>query len=253
MISAHGITKQYEHGVTALDGVNISVGKGETFSLLGPNGAGKSTLVRVLSALSRPTSGTVSIDGKDIYENIRGVMRQIGVAPQNVCLDVDETPRRLLEFQGRLFGLGSKSRERSDELLTLFRLENEASKKVSTMSGGNQRRLHIALSLVHQPGIIFLDEPTVGMDPESRALFWESIRSLNITKSTTVFLTTQYLDEAERHTRSMALLINGKIEWRGSVADFKRTVRSGTADTGSSLEDTYLHFIAQYRAKEKSA
>ncbi|HNX60047.1 MAG TPA: ABC transporter ATP-binding protein, partial [Spirochaetota bacterium] len=168
-------------------------------------------------------------------------------------LDTDETPRRLLEFQGRLFGLGAGSRERSDELLALFRLETEASKKVSAMSGGNQRRLHIALSLVHQPGILFLDEPTVGMDPESRALFWESIRSLNTTRNTTVFLTTQYLDEAERHTRTMALLIDGKIEWHGSVADFKRTVRSGTADPESSLEDSYLHFIARYRAKEKSA
>lgn len=253
MISAHGIIKKYENGVTALDRVNISVGKGETFSLLGPNGAGKSSLVRILSALSRPTSGSVRIGGEDIYANMRGVMRQIGVAPQNVCLDTDETPRRLLEFQGRLFGLGAKSRERCDELLALFRLETEASKKVSAMSGGNQRRLHIALSLVHQPGILFLDEPTVGMDPESRAFFWESIRSLNTSRDTTVFLTTQYLDEAERHTRTMALLIDGKIEWRGSVADFKRTVRSGAADSESSLEDSYLHFIARYRAKEKSA
>jgi ABC-2 type transport system ATP-binding protein len=183
-------------------------------------------------------------------------MRKIGVAPQNICLDPAETPSRLLELQGKLFGMGRSSRARADELISLFHLENEAGRNISTMSGGNQRRLHIALSLVHRPTILFLDEPTVGMDPESRAVFWDSIASLNRSDKTTVFLTTQYLDEAEKHTRSMALLINGKIEWKGSVSEFKKTISPDAgknAQIESSLEESYLHFIARYRAQEKSA
>jgi ABC-2 type transport system ATP-binding protein len=256
MIFAEGIFKTYKGGVTALNGVDLSISKGDSFSLLGPNGAGKSSLVSILTALSRPTSGLIRIDGEYPLMKARGIMRKIGVAPQSVCLDRDETPYHLLQLQGRLFGMGKSSHARADELITLFRLENEADKKISTMSGGNQRRLHIALSLVHRPGILFMDEPTVGMDPESRAIFWDTISSLNRTDKTTVFLTTQYLDEAEKHTRSMALLINGRIEWDGSVSDFKKTIStdSGTgAKTETSLEENYLHFIARYRAQEKSA
>ncbi len=256
MIIAEGIFKTYKGGVTALNGVDLSISRGDSFSLLGPNGAGKSSLVSILSALSRPTTGLVRVDGENPLTNPRDIMRKIGVAPQNICLDPAESPLHLLELQGKLFGMGRSSRVRADELISLFRLENEAGKKISTMSGGNQRRLHIALSLVHRPTILFLDEPTVGMDPESRAVFWDSIASLNRSDKTTVFLTTQYLDEAEKHTRSMALLINGKIEWEGSVAEFKKTISPDAkknTQIESSLEESYLHFIAHYRAQEKSA
>jgi ABC-2 type transport system ATP-binding protein len=251
MIQISNVRKTYRNGISALNGVSLSIKRGTTFSLLGPNGAGKSTLVRILATLSRSTSGLVSVDGCESLRGRKPLLRKIGVALQDVCLDPEETSRDILRFQGRLFGMKkTDAAHRADELIQLFQIEGEALKKIKTLSGGNKRRVHIALSLVHKPSILFLDEPTTGMDPESRAVFWESIGRLNREEKMTLFLTTQYLDEAEKHTTELALIMEGIIAYEGSVSDFKRSISDNSSIM--SLEESYLRFLANYRLSKES-
>jgi ABC-2 type transport system ATP-binding protein len=218
--------------------VTLEVRPGSRFALLGPNGAGKSTLTKVLSTLVEPDEGEVLVAGHDARSDRVAVRRSIGVALQDVTLDPNATPRELLTFHARLFETSrSEAMRVSEELLKRFELRMEASKKVGTLSGGNQRRLHVALALVHRPAILFLDEPTVGMDPEGRELFWNEMRRLNREQGCTLFLTTQYLEEAERHADQMAIIAGGSIAYRGEVASFN------ALGEFRSLEERYLAFV----------
>lgn len=237
------ITKKYAKGPEALKGINLEVRKGELFTLLGPNGAGKSTLVKIATTLIRKDSGEFSVGGKNPDLDFGNIRRHIGVALQDNELDPSENAENLLSFQGRLFGLTkTQAQQRADELIQAFELETERKKKCETLSGGNKRRLHCALALVHKPKVLFLDEPTVGMDPEARARFWQVISHLNKNEGVTIFLTTQYLEEADRHATQMALIMNGTIHYRGSVTEFKEMVNSGEQLT---LEESYLAFMTQ--------
>lgn len=240
-IQIHNLIKKYPNGTVALKGVSLEIGRGKFFTLLGPNGAGKSTLIKIVTTLIKKDFGSFTISGINPEINHAKIQRIIGVASQDNELDPAEKVEDLLIIQGRLFGLAkTDARKRADELIRLFQLENERNKKTNTLSGGNKRRLHCALALVHHPGILFLDEPTVGMDPLARTNFWEIISNINRTQGVTIFLTTQYLEEADKHASEMALIYAGKIQYSGSIIGFKSLVNS---EENKSLEDSYLHYV----------
>jgi ABC-2 type transport system ATP-binding protein len=242
------VKKRYPNGTEALKGVSLEIASGEFFTLLGPNGAGKSTLVKVLNTLISADSGDLAIGGRPVNQNHAWVQRYIGVAGQDNELDPMETPENLLLFQGRLFGLNKHDAQaRTRELIGLFGLGGHSQKKTSALSGGNKRRLHCALAMVHQPRVLFLDEPTVGMDPEARANFWEIISELNQQYQTTIFLTTQYLEEADRHASAMALISDGEIRFSGTIKEFKQMV---DPQAGLSLDESYLKYIRSISIKE---
>lgn len=248
IVRARGITKRYPQGTRALESVDLVIYQKARFVLLGPNGAGKSTLIRILSSLSRADSGQCRVCGLDPLRDERQLMERIGVVTQDNDLDPHATGEDLLRFQCRLFGMDrGSSTHRAQELMELFDLSEHARKWVKTLSGGNQRKLHCALALVHRPQLLFLDEPTVGMDPEVRARFWESIRRINHEECTTLVLTTQYLEEAERHADQLALLQAGRIAFRGTPASFLRLYdRPNNGTIGrSSLEQGYLAYLGE--------
>lgn len=243
IVLARGVSKSYPGGTVALKDVDLTIQKGDRFVLLGPNGAGKSTLVRILSSLSRADSGECHVCGMDPHKDARKLMEEIGVVTQDNDLDPHATGEELLRFQGRLFGLDrSAASSRAQELITAMDLTDHARKRVNTLSGGNKRKLHCALALVHRPRLLFLDEPTVGMDPEVRARFWESIRHINRNEGTTLVLTTQYLEEAERHADQLALLRDGRIAWRGTVTSF---IQESHGAGRASLEEGYLAYLKE--------
>ncbi len=234
--------KKYPNGTQALKGVTLEIKKGQFFTLLGPNGAGKSTLVKIMTTLINKDSGNFQISGINPEQNPSKIQKIIGVASQDNEIDPAETLENLLVFQGRLFGLTKpEATRRADELIELFQLSTERGKKASALSGGNKRRLHCALAQVHRPQILFLDEPTVGMDPVARANFWEVITKMNRQEGVTVFLTTQYLDEADKHATEMGLIVGGEISYSGSIAGFKRMVNPNGE---LSLDDSYLRYVS---------
>ncbi len=235
------LTKCYKEDIKALNKINLNIRKGSFFALLGPNGAGKSTLVGIMTTLIKKDEGDIMIGGLSPEKDFSDMQHYIGAALQENELDPAETPFNLLHFQGRLFGMSNiKARQRADELISLFGLENEKNKKTGSLSGGNKRRLHCALALVHRPRVLFLDEPTVGMDPMARETFWRVITSLNQNEGVTVMLTTQYLEEADKYAIDMALIIGGSIHFQGTVYAFKQQVNAGD---NASLEDNYLKYI----------
>jgi len=249
-IQVHELFKKYPNGTEALKGISLEIQKGQFFTLLGPNGAGKSTLVKILNTLINKDSGDFSISGINPEINQSKIQKIIGVASQDNEIDPTEKVENILVFQGRLFGMNKpEATKRADELINLFELEKERNKKASALSGGNKRRLHCALALVHRPRILFLDEPTVGMDPVARANFWEVITQLNSKETVTVFLTTQYLDEADKHATEMALIVDGLIQYSGTIIDFKKMVNPNGE---LSLDDSYLHYIKSLSNQELS-
>jgi ABC-2 type transport system ATP-binding protein len=208
----------------AVDDVDLSVPSGQIFGFLGPNGAGKSTLVKVLTTILAPTSGTAHVAGYDVTREGGKVRRAIGVALQEVGLDPLMTARELLVLQARLFGSsGSEARATAERLLALVDLADvDPGKRSGEYSGGMRRRLDLALALVHDPRILFLDEPTTGLDPASRVAVWDEVRRLNQEKSMTIFLTTQYLEEADRLADQVAIIDRGRIVARGTPAELKK-------------------------------
>lgn len=225
-ISVTGLAKRFGRTV-AVDGVELEVPRGSVFGLLGPNGSGKTTIVRVLTTLLRPDAGVVRILGLDAVRNPAAVRRRIAVTGQFASLDDDLTGRENLTFLGRLRGLSSRAaKDRTGELLEMFDLVDAASRPVRTYSGGMRRRLDIAASLIIIPDVLFLDEPTTGLDPASRNRVWERIRSL-AAAGTTVLLTTQYLDEADRLADRIAVLERGEVIAEGSPGRLKEIVGSG--------------------------
>ena len=224
--------------VKAVDGINLTVNQGEIFGFLGPNGAGKSTAVRMLTTLLRPTSGTARVAGFDVVKQADEVRRNIGVALQDAAIDPLMTGYELLELQATLYGIPANTmKQRANELLERVGLTAAADRRVSTYSGGMRRRLDLALSLIHQPVVLFLDEPTTGLDPMSRLTLWEEVRRLN-REGTTVMLTTQYLEEADQLADRIAIIDHGKIVREGKPSELKRTVDDPTLLINVSREHT---------------
>ena len=222
--------------VHAVNGINLEVKAGEVFGFLGPNGAGKSTAVRMLTTLLRPTSGTARVAGYDVVKQADQVRRNIGVALQDAAIDPLMTGAELLALQAVLYGIPSSAlKKRSDELLERVGLTAAASRRVSTYSGGMRRRLDLALSLIHQPTVLFLDEPTTGLDPMSRLTLWEEVRRLN-REGTTVMLTTQYLEEADQLADRIAIIDHGKIVREGKPAELKASVGAPTLIINTNID-----------------
>lgn len=209
----------------AVDGVSLRVAQGEIYGFLGPNGAGKSTTVRMLTTLLQPTSGTASVAGYDIVGDTENVRLRIGVALQEAALDAKQTGREILDMQGRLYGLTAAQRNsRVSDLLSLVDIGSAIDDMVSTYSGGMKRRLDLAAALVHKPEVLFLDEPTTGLDPVSRAAVWQEVRKLNTEMGMTIFLTTQYLEEADELADRVGIIAKGKIVAEGTPSDLKRSI-----------------------------
>ena len=225
-VETEGLVKTYPGGVQALGGVSFSVRPGTVFALLGPNGAGKSTMVKILTTLSRPASGHASIVGRDVVREPQRVRRVIGVVAQKSSVDLEATAAENLTLQGQLYGLsGAALRRRVDSLLDRFDLTNARKRIARTLSGGMQRKLDAAMGLIHQPQVLFLDEPTTGLDPEARADMWREIARLSGEDGLTVVLTTHYLEEADHLAQHVAIIDHGQIVVEGTPEGLKAELR----------------------------
>jgi ABC-2 type transport system ATP-binding protein len=220
-IEARGLTRTFEGEIEAVRSIDLSVRSGEVFGFLGPNGAGKTTTVRMFCTLLPPTSGSARVAGLDVVADGAEVRRRIGVALQEIGLDPVQSGRELLELQCGLYGItGSAGKERAQELLELVGLLDAADRRIKTYSGGMKRRLDLASALVHSPEVLFLDEPTTGLDPASRITVWDEVRRIN-SEGTTVFLTTQYLEEADKLCDRLAIIDGGEIVVSGTPESLK--------------------------------
>ena len=209
--------------VRAVDGVDLAVRKGEIYGFLGPNGAGKTTVIRMLVTLLAPTSGSITVAGYDVMRQPDLVRSRIGVALQEAALDNKQTGRELLRLQGLLYGLGRKEIDRRiDELSDLVDIGDAMKRMIGTYSGGMKRRLDLAAALIHNPEVMFLDEPTTGLDPISRSRIWEEVREINANMGVTIFLTTQYLEEADALAERVGIINNGKLAVQGAPSELKR-------------------------------
>jgi ABC-2 type transport system ATP-binding protein len=223
-IEVLGLERTFEGGVHAVAGVDLEVAAGEIYAFLGPNGAGKTTIVRMLTTLLRPTGGSARVAGHDVVEEAAEVRRSIGVALQEAALDPLMTGRELIRLQATLHGLPRREGEsKAEALLGRVGLERAADRRVGTYSGGMRRRLDLASALVHEPEVLFLDEPTTGLDPVSRKAIWEEVAKLNA-EGTTVFLTTQYLEEADQLANRVGIIDAGRIVAEGTPASLKADV-----------------------------
>ncbi len=224
-IVAEGLVKHYTPEIKAVDGIDLSIDHGNIFAFLGANGSGKTTTVRMLTTLLRPTGGRAEVDGLDVIHHAAEVRRRIGVALQEVSLDDVQTGRELLALQSRLYGVPARQiKERVGRLLDVVDLADAAGRLIKTYSGGMRRKLDLAAALVHQPKIVFLDEPTTGLDPISREAIWRYIVELNRGEGVTFFLTTQYLEEADRLADEVAIIDAGRIVAEGSPAELKASI-----------------------------
>lgn len=221
ILEAHDLVKIYPGGVKAVDGIGFTVEEGEIFGFLGPNGAGKTTTIRMGVTLLAPTSGRIVVDGIDVTQHPEEVRRRIGYAAQAVGVDDDLTARENLILQGRLYGMSNRqAAAKAAELLEVIDLADAADRRAGTFSGGMRKRLDLAQALVHHPRLLFLDEPTTGLDPQNRRALWNYLRELN-QSGVTIFLTTQYLEEADVLCGRLAIIDHGRIKVEGAPARLK--------------------------------
>src|SRR2546425_1798117 len=252
VISVKDLVMIYPDGTKAVDGVSFHVDDGEFFGFLGPNGAGKSTTIKILTTLLRKTSGLANVAGHDIEHDAQKVRKLIGVQMQDTVIDEDLTGRENLMLQGHLQQMhGEDLKERVNNLLKIVDLVDAADKRAAYYSGGMKKRLDLASTLVHRPKLLFLDEPTTGLDPQSRAAIWSYLKQLN-QEGITIFITTQYLEEVDRLCRRLAILDNGEIVAQGSPAELKQEIgadritlgfENGNPETGA-LKDKAKQVLA---------
>jgi ABC-2 type transport system ATP-binding protein len=253
MIHVENLVKTFGE-VKAVDGVSFHVATGEIFAFLGPNGAGKTTTIQMLTTLQRPTSGTMSLDGMDPVTKQIEARRTFGIVFQDPSLDSELTAYENMELHGVLYHVPRKIRsERIELLLKLFELWDRKDSFVKTFSGGMKRRLEIARGFLHTPKILFLDEPTLGLDPQSRNQLWTHVKHLNETEGVTVFLTTHYMDEAERVAHRIAIIDHGKIVAVGTAQELKDSTGAESLEgaflklTGSTIRDERADSADQMR------
>jgi ABC-2 type transport system ATP-binding protein len=234
MILVKGLVKRFGD-FTAVDNISFEVARGEIFAFLGPNGAGKTTTIKMLTTLLPPTSGTLKIDGLSPRDKQHEVRKRFGIVFQDPSLDQEMTAWENMELHAVLYHVpGKLRRERAEKLLKMFELWERRDDLVKKFSGGMKRRLEIARSFLHTPKILFLDEPTLGLDPQSRNQLWTHVKDLNRSEGVTVFLTTHYMDEADRVAQRIAVIDHGKIVATGSPAELKAQTQK------ESLEDAFL-------------
>jgi ABC-2 type transport system ATP-binding protein len=253
MIHVKNLVKVFGE-VRAVDDVSFDVRAGEIFAFLGPNGAGKTTTIQMLTTLLRPTSGTIAVDGLDPVTCPLEVRRRFGIVFQDPSLDSELTAFENMDLHGVLYHVPRRTRaERIQALLTLFELWDRRDARVKTYSGGMKRRLEIARGLLHTPKILFLDEPTLGLDPQSRNQLWTHVKHLNGTEGVTVFLTTHYMDEADRVAQRIAVIDHGRIVAQGSPQELKQQTNSDSLEqaflalTGSSIREESASEAEQFR------
>jgi ABC-2 type transport system ATP-binding protein len=246
-IEAEGLVKTYPKGVRALDGVSFAVERGTVFGLLGPNGAGKSTTVKILTTLTAPDEGRAVVAGRDVVREPLRVRRSIGVVGQKHGIDPEATGIENLRLQGDMYGMPRReARTRAQELLARFGLADAQKRLVRTYSGGMQRKLDVALGLMHRPEVLFLDEPTTGLDPEARADMWLEIEQLAGEEGVSVLLTTHYLEEADRLASQLAIVDRGRIVTAGTPDELKRELRGDTllVELGESANGRALEAVS---------
>jgi ABC-2 type transport system ATP-binding protein len=243
MIHVQDLVKTFGE-VRAVDGISFDVRAGEIFAFLGPNGAGKTTTIQMLTTLLRPTSGTIALDGIDPMQKPLEARRRFGIVFQDPSLDGELTAYENMELHGVLYHVPRRLRhDRIEALFKLFELWDRRQALVQTFSGGMRRRLEIARGLLHTPTILFLDEPTLGLDPQSRNQLWTHVRHLNATEGVTVFLTTHYMDEAERVAQRIAIIDHGRVVAQGSPQELKEQTKTDSLEaaflalTGTSIRD----------------
>jgi len=224
-IVAHQLVKHFAPDIKAVDGIDLDIPEGQIFGFLGQNGSGKTTTMRMLTTLLKPTSGSARVAGIDVFADPGAVRRKIGVALQEVGLDDLQTGRELLTLQARLFGVSTfDARSRIKELLEVVSLSDAADRAIKGYSGGMRRRLDLACALVHRPSVVFMDEPTTGLDPITRDAVWQYVNELNKDAGVTFFLTTQYLEEADRLCHDIAIMDRGRVVSRGSPDQLKAEI-----------------------------
>ena len=253
-IEAEQLVKHYTGrggDVEAVRGVDLHVRQGEVFGFLGPNGAGKSTTVRMLTTLMTLTSGSARVAGVDVTKDPDAARNRIGVALQEAGLDIRQTGRELVILQCRLFGMSqAEAAARAIELLKLVDLVDDADRRIKGYSGGMRRRLDLASALVHEPEVLFLDEPTTGLDPASRLTIWDELRRIN-ERGTTIFLTTQYLEEADQLCDRIAIIDGGLIVAEGTPSELKADLRQRRGLTDEpTLDDVFLEATGRTRERE---
>src|SRR5947199_2104244 len=255
-IEAGQLVREFRKGPRAVDGIDLAVSPGEIYGFLGPNGAGKSTTVLMLTTLLPPTSGRASVGGYDVVHQGPRVRATIGAALQEAALDAILTGREHLLLQATLQGLPSEQRrQRSDELLARVGLTEAADRRVGGYSGGMKRRLDLALALVHSPRILFLDEPTTGLDPQSRAALWEEVERLAHNEGMTVFLTTQYLEEADALADRIGIIDRGQIVAEGTPGRLKAEIGSPSVEVvpvDPAAADLLVELLSRFGASQRN-
>jgi ABC-2 type transport system ATP-binding protein len=243
MIRVENLVKTFGD-FTAVRGISFDVQQGEIFAFLGPNGAGKTTTIKMLTTLLKPTSGTIELDGLDPMQKQKEARQRFGIVFQDPSLDNEQTAYENMELHGVLYHVPRKVRaERIENLLKLFELWERRDDYVKQFSGGMKRRLEIARGFLHTPKILFLDEPTLGLDPQSRNQLWTHVKRLNETENTTVFLTTHYMDEADRVAHRIAIVDHGQLIAQGTSAELQERTNSDSLEgaflalTGDSIRD----------------
>ncbi len=248
MIEAKGLTKKYGDFI-AVDSIDFSVKKGEIFAFLGPNGAGKSTTIKMITTLLHPTGGLLTLNGAEVHKHPEKIRAAIGIVFQDPSLDDDLTALENMELHAALYSVPIElAKKRTEELLQLVELWERKDSFVRTFSGGMKRRLEIARSLLHHPKVLFLDEPTLGLDPQTRNKMWDYVKKLNETENITVFFTTHYMNEAEKIADTIAIIDHGKILTQGTLPELLSKTGKAT------LEESFLSLTGHViRAEEASS